>query len=120
MSRRMIECPPRDMPHRAHPVPPMWNSGMATSETVSAPMRKTWSASVRMHAMFCPEIIAPLGRPVVPEVYSWVTTSSGPGSKPGSDGWAGASASRHRANWSRGTQVRTQSTMGLTSLTAAA
>ena len=49
MSRRMTECPPRDIPHRAHPVPPMWKSGMATSETVSAPMWKTRSASVRMH-----------------------------------------------------------------------
>ncbi len=68
MSRRMTEWPPRDMPHRAQPVPPMWNSGMATNETVSAPMWKTWSASFRMHEMFLPEIIAPLGSPVVPEV----------------------------------------------------
>ena len=41
---------------------------MATSETVSAPMWKTRSASVRMQEMFRPEIIAPLGSPVVPEV----------------------------------------------------
>ena len=41
---------------------------MATSETVSAPMWKTRSASVRMTAMLRPEITAPLGRPVVPEV----------------------------------------------------
>ena len=64
----MTEWPPRDMPDRAQPVPPMWKSGMATSETVSGPMWKTWSASRRMQEMFRPEIMAPLGRPVVPEV----------------------------------------------------
>ena len=36
MSRRITEWPPRDMPPSAHPVPPMWKRGMATSETVSA------------------------------------------------------------------------------------
>jgi len=46
----------------------MWNNGMATIETVSAPMWKTRSASVRMHEILRPVIITPLGRPVVPEV----------------------------------------------------
>ena len=49
-------------------MPPMWNSGMATSDTVSAPMWKTRSASLRMAEMLRPEITAPLGSPVVPEV----------------------------------------------------
>ena len=65
----MTEWPPRDMPHSAQPVPPMWKSGMATSETVSGPIWKTSTRlRLRMQEMFRPEIMAPLGRPVVPEV----------------------------------------------------
>ena len=76
---------------------------MATSDTVSVPMWNTRSASVRMAAMLRPEMTAPLGSPVVPEVYSWSTASSGSGSKPGSSSLT-PSASRHAEKSSRATQ----------------
>ena len=68
MSRSTTEWPPRDIPASAHPVPPMWNSGMATIDTVSASMRKASTAPDRMVAMLSPEIMTPFGSPVVPEV----------------------------------------------------
>jgi hypothetical protein len=70
--------------------------------------------------MLRPEIITPLGSPVVPEVYSWVITSSGSGSNPGSEVSSVVPASLHRGYSSKDTQVRTEVTRGAISLTAPA
>ncbi len=69
MSRRITEVPPRDMPLKAQPDPPMWNSGIATRLTVrssisnaSPAARSSMTATLRLAS------ITPLGSPVVPEV----------------------------------------------------
>ncbi len=64
----MTECPPCDIPEIAHPVPPMWKSGIATRDTVSGAMSKTWSATSRIVEKLDAESMTPFGRPVVPEV----------------------------------------------------
>ncbi len=56
------------MAQSAQPVPPMWKSGMATSETMSGPTSKIWLAASRMQAKLRADSTAPLGKPVVPEV----------------------------------------------------
>ena len=67
-SRRITERPPRDMPQRAQPEPPMWNSGMATRLTVSAEMLKVRPASDTAVERLALVSMTPLGSPVVPDV----------------------------------------------------
>ena len=72
-------------------LPPTWKSGMATMFTQSPVKAKAaeaaavWASRLRWVSM------APLGKPVVPEVYSCRKQSSGPARCSGSTGSASAS-----------------------------
>ena len=58
---------PRARPTIAHPDPPMWNSGIATRQTLDASTdhSRATSSSAEQLALV---ISTPFGRPVVPEV----------------------------------------------------
>ena len=85
MSRRITDVPPRDIPLKAQPLPPMWNSGMATRLTVRSSISKAPPAACSsMTSRFLLASITPLGTPVVPDVYNCMDTSSGSPSCPGS------------------------------------
>ena len=87
MSRRITDVPPRDMPHSAHPEPPMWNRGMATRLTTSSSISKASPAAFSsMWWMLSFPSITPLGSPVVPDVYSCRAMSSTAPSYPVSRG----------------------------------
>ena len=81
----ITDVPPLNMPAMAHPEPPMWNSGMATMLTMSSLNPHVSLASGSRANRLSLESITPLGRPVVPEEYSWNATSEPLGSTPGSD-----------------------------------
>ena len=71
-SRAITPRAPLYTPRLPQPVPPMWNTGMATRETSSLVQRFHWM-SVAPGARRGPssarcESMAPLGWPVVPEV----------------------------------------------------
>ncbi len=71
-SRATTPLAPLTRPTTPQPVPPMWATGMATRLTSSGPQRfqsmSAWAASLRVARMLAWVSIAPLGRPVVPEV----------------------------------------------------
>ena len=90
-SRTTRVRPPTAMLFSAQLLPPTWKSGMATMFTQSAVKAKAaeaaavWASRLRWVSM------APLGKPVVPEVYSCRKQSSGPARCSGSTGSASAS-----------------------------
>ncbi len=59
--------PPRARATFAHPDPPMWNSGMATSETEASSTSQASATSISPEQLSLVSI-TPLGCPVVPEV----------------------------------------------------
>ncbi len=85
-SRTMTDRPPRDIAHSAQPEPPMWKRGMATRLTVSSVMLKVSPASPTAVDRLALVSITPLGKPVVPEVYSCMLTSLRSPTWPGSSG----------------------------------
>ena len=111
------EWPPRRHARTAPTrVPPMWKSGMATSDTVSGPMWKTRSASLRMQEMFRPRDHGALGEAGGPRGVELGHHVLGAGFEARVLGGSGvAPASRHSANCSSGTHRRTQVTGGASS-----
>ena len=70
-SRMRMFVPPKKNPETPQPLPAMWNSGMATRLTESASNDQTSPAAGSISKKFRLTSSTPLGRPVVPEVYSW-------------------------------------------------
>ncbi len=68
ISRTITDVPPYAMPANAQPAPPMWNSGMATIETIVSSKPQISRASSTMAKALALLSITPLGRPVVPEL----------------------------------------------------
>jgi hypothetical protein len=66
----MARVPPTRIVGITDPMPPMWNRGVATKLTSSSP--PSWKARMMLRAwawrLRCDKT-APLGRPVVPDVY---------------------------------------------------
>ena len=120
---RITEVPPTKKYGRMPLRPPMWNSGRPDSHTSSAPVMliSTIMLAVFMNRLKW-ESIAPLGRPVVPDVYMMKARSCSAtsmcgasdeaaavtpsyGSAPGPASSAGAPVTKHVA--SAGTLCRT-------------
>ena len=59
--------PPRASATFAQPEPPMWNSGIATSDTEVSSTPQWFATSISIEQLSLVSI-TPLGRPVVPEV----------------------------------------------------
>ena len=66
-SRMTTDVPPLNMPAMAQPEPPMWNSGMATIDTISGVKPQTSLASGSSANRLSLLSITPFGRPVVPD-----------------------------------------------------
>ena len=66
---------PHVRPTSSQPIPPMWNSGIATRlMELSSTDQYSGSPAVRLERLRL-VVCTPLGRPVVPEVYSCRTTA---------------------------------------------
>ena len=86
-SRRITVRHPKYRPTAAQPSPAMWNIGISARLT-DCPGTNPQISPARRKVFIKLEVVSmtPLGKPVVPDVYSWNATSPGAATAPGSAG----------------------------------